>query len=104
MVAWLETFGVDFSAKPSRISCALRRLLVAAKLKRGYHVLGTVKFYSSGKGFGFITPDEGGADVFVHVSALDQAGMAALSSGDRVTYNCIADRQGRRAATDVRPA
>ena len=67
-------------------------------------MLGTVKFYSPGKGFGFITPDEGGADVFVHVSALEQSGMAGLNSGDRISYTCIADRQGRRAAADVRPA
>lgn len=67
-------------------------------------MLGTVKFYSSMKGFGFISPDGGGADVFVHVSAIEKAGLAALNSGDRIAYNCIADRQGRHAAADLRPA
>ena len=64
---------------------------------------GTVKFFNSAKGFGFIAPDEGGADVFVHASAVEQAGLRTLNEGDRVTFEVEEDRRsGKLAATDLR--
>jgi len=48
---------------------------------------GTVKFYNSSKGFGFIAPDNGGKDAFVHVSALERAGISSLGDGQKVTYD-----------------
>ena len=56
---------------------------------------GTVKFFNTGKGFGFIAPDEGGKDVFVHASALEAAGIRALNEGDRVSFTLEDDRKGR---------
>ena len=62
---------------------------------------GTVKFFSMEKGFGFISPEEGGADLFVHVSAVELAGLGTLSPGERIRYTPAADRRGRYAATDL---
>ena len=56
---------------------------------------GTVKFFNATKGFGFIEPDEGGKDVFVHASALEAAGIRALNEGDRVSLVLEDDRRGR---------
>jgi CspA family cold shock protein len=56
---------------------------------------GTVKFFNSAKGFGFIEPDDGGKDVFVHASALEAAGIRALKEGDRVSFELEDDRRGR---------
>ena len=58
-------------------------------------ISGTVKFFNSAKGFGFITPDEGGKDVFVHATAVEAAGMRALNEGDRVSFELEDDRKGR---------
>ena len=56
---------------------------------------GTVKFFNATKGFGFIEPDEGGKDVFVHASALEAAGIRALNEGDRVSFELEDGRRGR---------
>jgi cold shock protein len=56
---------------------------------------GTVKFFNTAKGFGFIEPDEGGKDVFVHASALEAAGIRSLTEGDRVSFVLEDDRRGR---------
>jgi CspA family cold shock protein len=64
---------------------------------------GTVKFFNPGKGFGFISPHDGGADVFVHVSALERSGLAGLEDGDEVSYELEQDRRsGKLAAVDIR--
>ncbi len=59
---------------------------------------GTVKFYNSQKGFGFIQPDNGGPDVFVHATALEAAGIAHLAEGQKVSFEVIADRGKTKAA------
>jgi len=56
---------------------------------------GTVKFYNDQKGFGFIQPDDGGKDVFVHATALEQAGIRSLNEGDKVTFVLEDDKRGR---------
>ena len=56
---------------------------------------GTVKFFNAAKGFGFIEPDDGGKDVFVHASALEAAGIRSLNEGDRVSFVLEDDRRGR---------
>ncbi|MCR6644329.1 MAG: cold-shock protein [Terricaulis sp.] len=56
---------------------------------------GTVKFFNGARGFGFITPDGGGADVFVHVSAVERAGLAALTEGQRVNFQTLPDTKGK---------
>jgi len=59
---------------------------------------GTVKFFNSQKGFGFIQPDGGGQDVFVHVTALDKAGIKGLAEGQRVTFDTEVDRKNGKIA------
>jgi CspA family cold shock protein len=58
-------------------------------------ISGTVKFFNSAKGFGFIAPEDGSKDVFVHVSAVERAGLRALNEGDKVTFTLEDDRKGR---------
>lgn len=58
---------------------------------------GTVKFFNTTKGFGFIAPESGGKDVFVHASALQQGGIYSLSEGQRVTFDILADARGSKA-------
>jgi len=65
---------------------------------------GTVKWFNSQKGFGFIQPANGGRDVFVHVSAVERAGMATLNEGQAVTFDIVADRRGKSAAENLRAA
>ena len=62
---------------------------------------GTVKFFNATKGFGFITPDGGGKDVFVHVSAVEKAGMRTLADGQRVTFDVQPDPKGSKAVNLV---
>ena len=59
--------------------------------------VGTVKFFNSSKGFGFITPDGGGKDVFVHATAVEQAGMRSLQEGQRVSFDIQPDARGSKA-------
>ncbi|GBE43126.1 MAG TPA: cold-shock protein [Rhizobiales bacterium] len=56
---------------------------------------GTVKFFNQSRGFGFITPDDGGKDVFVHITALEQSGLPALDEGAKVTFETEPDRRGK---------
>ena len=65
---------------------------------------GTVKFFDATKGFGFIAPDNGGQDAFVHISAVERAGMATLNQNQRVTYELEQDRRGRASACNLGPA
>jgi CspA family cold shock protein len=66
---------------------------------------GTVKFFNGQKGFGFIAQDGGGPDVFVHVSAVERAGMRGLAEGQKVTFDIEADRKnGKSAATNLQAA
>ena len=58
-------------------------------------VTGTVKFFNAAKGYGFIQPDGGGKDVFVHATALEQAGIRSLNEGDKVTFVLEDDKRGR---------
>jgi len=62
---------------------------------------GTVKWFNVSKGFGFIVPDEGSKDVFVHVSALERAGLSSLLEGQRVEYEMGRDKKGRMSAAAV---
>ena len=58
---------------------------------------GTVKFFNSNKGFGFIAPEDGSKDVFVHVTAVEAAGLGSLSEGQRVSFDIETDAKGHRA-------
>jgi cold shock protein len=61
---------------------------------------GTVKFYNGAKGFGFIQPDDGGKDVFVHISAVERAGMSNLNEGQKISYEVVADRRTGKSSAD----
>lgn len=58
---------------------------------------GTVKFFNTTKGFGFIAPEDGGKDVFVHVTAVQAAGMTSLTEGQRISFDVEADKRGPKA-------
>lgn len=67
--------------------------------------IGTVKWFNVQKGFGFIQPDDGGKDVFVHISAVERAGMQTLAEGQKVSYEMETDRRsGKQSAGDLRAA
>ena len=63
--------------------------------------VGTVKFFNSDKGYGFITPDSGEADSFVHISAVERAGKATLNKEQRVQYEVETDRRGKSSAVNL---
>ena len=65
---------------------------------------GTVKWFNPTKGFGFIQPDNGGADAFVHISAVERAGLHSLNEGQRVQYEIVAGRNGKSSAENLTPA
>jgi CspA family cold shock protein len=61
---------------------------------------GTVKWFNAQKGFGFIQPDNGGADVFVHISAVERAGMSNLRDGQKLSYEIVRDRRTGKSSAD----
>lgn len=63
--------------------------------------IGTVKFFNADKGYGFIQPDDGGTDSFVHISAVERSGMATLTKDQRVNYELETDRRGKVAAVNL---
>ena len=66
---------------------------------------GIVKWFNAEKGYGFIQPDEGGKDVFVHISAVEQAGLRNLQEGQKIDFEIVADRRsGKSAAANLRAA
>lgn len=66
---------------------------------------GTVKWFNTTKGFGFIQPDEGGADVFVHITAVERSGMSSLNEGQKISYEVVRDnRSGKSSAGNLSAA
>jgi CspA family cold shock protein len=59
---------------------------------------GTVKWFNAQKGYGFIQPDDGGKDVFVHISAVEQAGLRGLNEGQKISYEVVTDRRSGKAS------
>jgi CspA family cold shock protein len=66
--------------------------------------IGTVKFFNPAKGFGFIQPDGGGNDAFVHVTAVDKAGMSGLDKDQRISYDLEQDQRGKPSAVNLQAA
>jgi CspA family cold shock protein len=67
-------------------------------------ITGTVKFFNADKGYGFIAPDNGGGDAFVHISAVERAGMITLIQDQRVSYELEQDKRGKMAAVNLQAA
>jgi CspA family cold shock protein len=67
-------------------------------------ITGTVKFFNADKGYGFIQPQDGSADAFVHISAVEAAGLRTLDRDQRVTYDLENDRRGRTSAVNLQAA
>ena len=65
---------------------------------------GTVKFFNESKGYGFIAPDGGGNDAFVHITAVERSGMRTLRQDQRLSYDLEEDRRGKMAAVNLKPA
>jgi CspA family cold shock protein len=65
---------------------------------------GTVKWFNTTKGFGFIAPDTGGKDVFVHISAVERAGLTGLADNQKVTFDIESGRDGRESASNIQLA
>lgn len=80
-------------AVPPRLSC-----YIATKVTPMHN--GTVKWFNAQKGFGFIQPDNGGTDVFVHISAVERSGLNGLNEGQKVTFEIVADRRTGKSAAD----
>ncbi len=66
--------------------------------------IGKVKFFNASKGYGFIAPEDGGNDAFVHISAVERAGMATLNQDQRVSYELEQDRRGKTSAVNLQDA
>ena len=66
--------------------------------------VGTVKFFNETKGFGFIQPDDGGQDAFVHITAVEQAGMRTLNKDQKVSYDLEQDQRGKTSAVNLQSA
>ena len=91
----LEIVG-DLIEAPKREAAPQRQLT-------GEKATGTVKFFNSMKGFGFITRDDGQPDAFVHISAVERSGMSGLNEGDRVEFDIEVDRRGKYSAVNLTP-
>ncbi|MFN5084920.1 MAG: cold-shock protein, partial [Novosphingobium sp.] len=91
----LEIVG-DLIEAPKREAAPQRQLT-------GEKASGTVKFFNSMKGFGFITRDDGQPDAFVHISAVERSGMSGLNEGDRVEFDIEVDRRGKYSAVNLTP-
>lgn len=67
-------------------------------------ITGTVKFFNNDKGYGFIAPEDGSGDAFVHISAVERAGMATLNKEQRLSYELETDRRGKTSAVNLQNA
>jgi CspA family cold shock protein len=89
-----------FGDRPAR-GAGFGRDRDAAPATNGERVEGTVKFFNGQKGFGFIQREDGGPDAFVHISAVERAGMSGLNEGQRVSFELEEDRRGKQAAVNI---
>jgi cold shock protein len=101
LIFWLDTRLTGYVPFPEpelpglRASPLLTGPIRAIREMHTMRVTGTVKFFNTAKGFGFISPEDGSKDVFVHATALEAAGIRSLNEGDKVTFALEDDRKGR---------
>jgi CspA family cold shock protein len=98
----LWRFAAPFSFSPLAAPAGRR----SSRLEQGKSemTIGTVKFFNADKGYGFIQPDGGGNDAFVHISAVQAAGMQTLDRDQRVSYELETDRRGKTSAVNIQSA
>jgi CspA family cold shock protein len=95
------SFKIDATGRAA-LCCAT---MIACDRKEIVMNTGTVKFFNSTKGFGFIQPDNGGTDVFVHISAVERAGMRTIVEGQKLSFEVVPDkRSGKSAAENLQAA
>jgi cold shock protein len=82
---------------PRDVSCGVINIMSLEAIM----AIGTVKWFNAQKGFGFIQPDNGGADVFVHISAVERAGMSNLAEGQKLSFEVVSER-GKNAAANLK--
>jgi cold shock CspA family protein len=81
--------------------CLPGRVLLYSRFEKDIVMAtGTVKWFNATKGFGFIQPDDGAADVFVHISAVERAGMRELQEGQKISYELVADKRSGKMSAD----
>jgi CspA family cold shock protein len=96
---------MTFPNLESKIGCTGARPRYYVPERKSYMTTGTVKWFNGQKGFGFIQPDDGSKDVFVHISAVERAGMSSLNEGQKVSFEVVADRRtGKSSAENLRAA
>lgn len=102
-----RTKALNFLSRISITSTGLLHVAMPNQLLLKGHVMhtGTVKWFNAQKGFGFIQPESGGRDVFVHISAVERAGLHGLAEGQKITYELVVDtRSGKTSADQLRVA
>jgi CspA family cold shock protein len=86
------------------IRCADPRRGLSSLLRKDFMTIGTVKWFNAQKGYGFIAPEDGTKDVFVHVSAVERSGMGSLHEGQRLSFELQRDRNGKMSACNLQQA
>lgn len=79
-------------------------MAVPTEVRNELMPIGTVKFFNAQKGYGFIQPEGGGNDAFVHITAVERAGMQTLNQDQKVSYDLEEDRRGKMSAVNLKPA
>ena len=79
-------------------------MAVIQRVRNELMPIGTLKFFNSQKGYGFIQPEDGGNDAFVHITAVERAGMQTLNQDQKVSYDLEQDRRGKMSAVNLKPA
>ena len=79
-------------------------MAVIQRVRNELMPIGTVKFFNAQKGYGFIQPEDGGNDAFVHITAVERAGMQTLNQDQKVSYDLEQDRRGKMSAVNLKPA
>ena len=79
-------------------------MAVIQRVRNELMPIGTVKFFNAQKGYGFIQPEGGGNDAFVHITAVERAGMQTLNQDQKVSYDLEEDRRGKMSAVNLKPA
>ena len=92
--------GSRINGRPGCTAC--RSGAAGNRGRNGTLATGTVKWFNATKGFGFIAPDDGGKDVFVHISAVERAGLKGLNDNQKIAFEMQAGRDGRSSAGDLR--